>query len=141
MYFLAMAVHDSKEAHGNADDTTIDDVLVVLIKLIDVVDDPEDLTFSVTPETVAIGETATFTLQVHNGLPDGATNFLAGMFSLSDTTEGTPHTNPDPPGTYTWDITGPDKPGHVTYEGSVKYIYDGDLVFVQSNHVTVTWTP
>ncbi len=140
VYFLAMAVHDSKDPHSNPDDTTIDDVLVVAIKLIDVVDDPEDLTFSVTPETVAIGETATFTLQVHGALPEGATDVEAGMLNLSDTSASPPDTSDDAAGTYAWTITGPDKAGDVSYEAFLKYLYDEEIVIVESDQVTVSWT-
>ena len=149
VYFLAMAVQDSKDAQGNADET-IDDVLVVVIKLVDLIDEAEDLEFSVAPTALAIGETATFTLQVDGEVPDGATDYHVGMTWPGQTSATAPTTSDDAAGTYTFEITGPAAAGDVLYEGFVKYSCEqgtpcahipdqGTLVIVESDVVTVSW--
>ncbi len=150
VYFLAMGVHDSKDAQGNADET-IDDVLVVVIKLVDLIDEAQDLEFSVAPTTFATDGTATFTLQVDGEIPDGATDYHVGMTWPGQTSATSPTTSDDAAGTYTFEITGPAAAGDVLYEGFVKYICEqgtpcahipdqGTLVIVESDVVTVSWT-
>jgi len=149
-YFLAMGVQDSKDAQGNADET-IDDVLVVVIKLVDLIDETEDLEFSVAPTALEIDETATFTLQVDGAIPDGATDHRVGLLVLGETVATLPTTSDDAAGTYTFEITGPDAAGDVRYESFVKYSCEqgtpcahipgqGTLVVVESDVVTVSWT-
>ena len=150
VYFLAMAVHDSKDPQGNADET-IDDVLVVVIKLVDLIDEAQDLEFSVAPTTLAIGETATFTLQVSGEIPDGATDYHVGLVVPGQGFATVPTTSDDAAGTYTFEITGPDAAGDVRYEAFAKYSCEqgtpcahipdqGTLVIVESDEVTVSWT-
>ena len=139
VYFLAMGVHDSKDAQGNVDET-IDDVLVVVIKLVDLIDEAEDLEFSVAPNTFATSGTATFTLQVDGEIPDGATDYHVGMTWPGQTSATAPTTSDDAAGTYTFEITGPDAAGDVSYEAFVKYTDSQTVVIVESDEVTVSWT-
>ena len=137
-YNLLLGVTDAKSETGGVDATT-DDTIGIMIAVTNVVDANSDLAFSVDPAELAIGETATFTLDIMGELPDGASNVTVHITGPVPTESYTATNVTSFP--VTWALVGSGDPGSREYNASLRMnVPDKSRVHFSAGPVTVNWT-
>ena len=136
-YDLTLQVSDGKDASGNTD-ASVDHSIGVRVNVEYVLHGPVAATLHVDHATLAIGDTATFTLEVTGEISAGATERQVGLRGSGLDEPLVPTASDDTTRTYTWDHHEAPSAGDLSYGAFVKYLYHCEVVVVPRDLVTVT---